>query len=193
MIGHGAGTTIVVTSPRAGAGTTTVACGTAVALAGQGKRVVLIGAGGAGLRPEQVLGVATSPGLGQLLNGDCALDHAMHPTDVPNLTVIPTGGPPETSLALQDLRLVLEQLEKAACVVIDAPPLLDSADSLLLADAADHVVLVGAAALSALLRAGIMARPERTSTAISSQATPSRRYAARSSSAIWSASAPAES
>lgn len=143
VIGHGTGTTIVVTSPRAGAGTTSVACGTAMALAAQGKRVVLLAAGGAGLRPEQVLGVATTPGLSQLLTGDCALDHAMHPTDVPNLSVIPTGGPPEASLALEDLRLVLAQLEKVAYVVIDAPPLLASADSLLLADAADHVVLVG--------------------------------------------------
>lgn len=143
VIGHDAGTTIVVTSPRTGAGTTSVACGTAVALATQGKRVVLVAASSAGLRAEEVLGVPTSPGLGQLLTGPYPLELARHPTDVRNLSVIPTGDRPEAGLALEDLRRVLEQLETAAYVVIDAPPLLSSADSLLLADVADHVVLVG--------------------------------------------------
>jgi polysaccharide biosynthesis transport protein len=143
MTGTGGGKTIVVTSPRAGTGTTSVACGTAVALAAQGKRVVLIAASHAGSAAEQVLGVATSPGLSQMLSRRCSPEQALHLTDVPNLSVIPTGGSPEARLELEDVRPVLKRLERRALIVIDAPPVLTSADSLLLADAADFVVLVG--------------------------------------------------
>ncbi len=143
MTGLGGGRTIVVTSPRSGAGTTSVACGTAAALAAQGKRVVLIAARGNGLRPEEVLGVATSPGLSQVLSRGCSPDLALHPTGVRNLSVVPTGGEPGDGLELADLHLVLKRLAKGALVVIDAPPVLTSADALLLADVADLVVLVG--------------------------------------------------
>jgi Mrp family chromosome partitioning ATPase len=143
MAGHGGGRTIVFTSPRTGAGTTSVACGTAVALAAQGKRVVLIAARQAGQRPEQMLGVAASPGLSQMLSRGCSPEMALHPTDVRNLSVVPTGGTPEASLELENLQPVLKKLARRAFVVIDAPPVLTSADSLLLADVADLVVLVG--------------------------------------------------
>ena len=143
MIGQGRGKIVVVASPRAGAGTTTVACGTAVALAEQGKSVVLIGASPEGLRPEQVLGVPASPGLSQLLSGDCHQEMALHPTGVRHLSVIPTGGERGVGLELEGLHLVLRRLEKRAFVVIDAPPMLTSADYLLLADVADFVILVG--------------------------------------------------
>ncbi len=142
MAGH-SGTTIVVTSPRGGAGTTSVACGTAAALAAQGKRVVLIAANPAGIRPEDVLPVTTSPGLTHLLARGCSRETALHPTEIRNLSLVPMGGPGEDGLDLEDLHLVLEKLERGACVVVDAPPLLTSADSLLLADVAHLVVLVG--------------------------------------------------
>lgn len=143
MVGHGSGKTVVVTSPRGGAGTTTVACGTAAQLAAQGKTVVLIAASPGGLRPEQALGVITSPGLSHLLARGCSPHMALHPTRFPRLSVVPLGEVPGGRLALEDLHLVLERLEKTAYVVIDAPALLDSADSLLLADVADVLVLVG--------------------------------------------------
>jgi Mrp family chromosome partitioning ATPase len=140
--GRASGRTVLVTSPRPGAGTTTVACGTAVALAGQGRDVVLVAAHDQGLRPEQALGVRASPGLRELLSGDCSVAEACHPTAVPNLRVIPAGVPGER-LELENLELVVGDLGAHAFVVIDAPSLLGSADSLLLADLSDLVVLVG--------------------------------------------------
>jgi polysaccharide biosynthesis transport protein len=143
LSGNGSGRSIVVTSAGIGAGTTTVACGTAVALAAQGKRVVLISANHEGLLPEQVLGVTTFPGLSQLLSRSCPPERAMHPTDVPNLFVVPIGGSPGVGLELGDIRPVLERVGRRSYVVIDAPPVLVSADTLLLAHAADRVLLVG--------------------------------------------------
>jgi Mrp family chromosome partitioning ATPase len=142
MSGRG-GTTIVVTSPRTGAGATSVACGTAAALAAQGKKVVLIAASHAGLRPERLLGVATSPTLIKLLSRGCSPELALHPTAVRNLRMVPTRSAPGMSLELEDVHLVLQRMDRRAFVVIDAPPVLTSADALLLADAADHVILVG--------------------------------------------------
>jgi Mrp family chromosome partitioning ATPase/capsular polysaccharide biosynthesis protein len=143
MTGHSGGKTIMITSPRTGAGTTSVACGAAVALAGQGKRVVLIAASHGTLRPELMLGVTPSPGLSHLLSMGCSLELALHPTEVRNLSMVRMGGGPGASLDLEDVHLVLERLERRAFVVIDAPPVLTSADSLLLADVSDLVVLVG--------------------------------------------------
>jgi Mrp family chromosome partitioning ATPase len=143
VIGRVGGKTIVVTSPRAGAGTTSVACGTAAALAAQGKRVVLVAASPGGRPLEQVLGITTSSGLSELLSRGGSTAIALHPTDVRNLFVMPTGGAPGVDLELENVHLVLERLEKRAFVVIDAPPVLTSPDCLLLADVADLVVLVG--------------------------------------------------
>lgn len=145
MAANGSGRTIVVTSPRAGAGTTSVACGAAAALAAQGKEVVLIGANHEGLLPEQLLGVEASPGLRELLAGRCSLEQVLHPTWLPHLRVIAAGEPAEIEgpLDLEQMPLVLSRLDARTLVVIDAPPLLGSADSLRLADLADLVVLVG--------------------------------------------------
>ena len=143
MTGQGAGRTIVITGPRAGAGSTTVACGTAAALAAQGKRVVLIAANPTGLRPEELVAAKTSPRFGQVLSRGTSPELALHPTEVPHLSVLLSKDAPGATLAPQDVRLVQERLESRAIVVIDAPPVLTSADSLLLADVADLVVLVG--------------------------------------------------
>jgi Mrp family chromosome partitioning ATPase len=143
MTGHGSGKTIVVTSPHHGAGTTSVACGVASALAGQGKHVVLLAASHGRLKAEQVLGARVSDELAQLMSLGCSEELALHPTSVRNLSVVPLGASSGVRLELEDVHLVLERLERQAFVVVDAPPVLASADSLLLVDAADLVLLVG--------------------------------------------------
>ena len=144
MPANGSGRTILVTSPRAGAGTTSVACSTAAALAAQGKEVVLIGASREGMLPEQLLGVSAPTGLRELLAGRRSLEQSLHPTWLPHLRVIAAGEPADAEgpLDLEQLPLILGRLDARTLVVIDAPPLLGSADSLRLADLADLLVLV---------------------------------------------------
>jgi hypothetical protein len=95
------------------------------------------------MSPAHALGVPTTPGLSQLLSRGCSAEQAVHPTDVRNLSVVPRGGEQSTRLEPEDLRLILKKMERRAFVVIDAPPVLASADSVLLTEVADLVVLVG--------------------------------------------------
>jgi len=143
MTGHGSGKTIVVTSPRHGAGTTSAVCGVATALAAQGKKVVVLAVSTGDLRADQVLGVTIPEELDRLAAIGGTSELALHPTSVRNLTVVPIGGTAGVHVELEDVHLLLERLERQSFVVVDAPPVLANADSLLLADAADLVVLVG--------------------------------------------------
>lgn len=138
--------TITVTSPRAGAGTTTVALNTARAIAAQGRTVVLVGADLHHPQVHECLGAPAAPGLLDVLAGECALDSAVRPTRWQNLSVLPVGvcGPDdETSLQPDVLDLVLEELGASAIVVVDAPPVLADAVALMLVDKSDALLLVG--------------------------------------------------
>lgn len=141
------GVKIVVTSPRSGAGTTTVAANTACALAAQGREVVVVGADVHDPQLHEIFGVSPAPGLLDLLQGDVSLEAARRHTQRAQLSVVPVGERHPTAqgaaLPVDMLRLVLSHLGSHAIVVVDAPPVLDSASSLLLADNADVVLLVG--------------------------------------------------
>lgn len=136
---------IVVTSPRAGAGTTTVALNTAIAIAAQERDVVLVGADLQEPRLHEILDVPPAPGLIQVLNTACALESAVRDTGWQSLSVMTAGAASATHGGLQPdmLGVVLDQLSTGAIVVVDAPPILESADSLALVDKADVLLLVG--------------------------------------------------
>jgi Mrp family chromosome partitioning ATPase len=138
------GVTLVVTSPRSGGGTTTVAVNTALALAALGRDVVLVGADLHAPRLHECLGLVLSPGLLDVVDGDRSAEMALQRTSLPNLRVLAAGVRPgaEPHLHVDQVRLVLGQLAAHAVVVVDAPPLLTWAESLLLADQADAVLLV---------------------------------------------------
>ena len=138
------GVTIVVTGPRPGGGTTTVAVNTALTLAAQGRDVVLVGADLHAPRLHQCLELAPSPGLLDVMHGDDAVETALQRTSQPNLRVLAAGVAPdaEPHLEVDQVQLVLAQLAGHAVVVVDAPPLLTWADSLILTDRADAVLLV---------------------------------------------------
>jgi Mrp family chromosome partitioning ATPase/capsular polysaccharide biosynthesis protein len=138
------GITVVVTSPRPAAGTTTVAVNTARTLAAQGRDVVLVGADLHDPRLHECLEVAASPGLLDVLNSDCTVERALQRTGDPHLRVLSAGVTPDANLHLHvdNLQLLLAQLGSSALVVVDAPPLLTWPESLVLADKADLVVLV---------------------------------------------------
>jgi succinoglycan biosynthesis transport protein ExoP len=140
------GVRIVVTSPRSGAGTTTVAMNTAFALAAQGRKVVLVDANLRNPQLHEVVGVAEAPGLLDVLGAECNLDSALRHLRRPLVDVLPIGGSPGARPSAPDidvLRIILGQLGSRAVVVVDAPPVLESATAVLLADKADVVLLVG--------------------------------------------------
>jgi len=142
--GRGATATLLVTSPRAGAGCTTVAVNTARALALQGNEVVLVGADLQDPRLHECLSLAPAPGLLDVLHGDCTPGRAVQRTTTPNLRVLTagSGARPDLHLPVDQLMLVLAQLGPESVVIVDACPLLSSADTLVLAHKADFVLLV---------------------------------------------------
>jgi tyrosine-protein kinase Etk/Wzc len=95
---------------------------------------------------HEVVGLSSAPGLLDVLDGDCSLESARRHTRRPNVSVLPLGGSPDAwraGLQIDMLRVVLGQLGSHAIVVVDAPPVLESAASLLFAETAGVVLLVG--------------------------------------------------
>ena len=137
------GLSIVVTSLRHGMGTTTVAANVAIALAAHGRDVVLVGADRGSARLPEGLGLSAGPGLVQVLDGAVSVGQALQATAYPRLSALPAGeGSPLVDVNLDDLQLILGQLGSKGLVVIDAPALLESAETLSLVGQAHEVVVV---------------------------------------------------
>ena len=130
----------------------TVAANLAAALALSGRRVVLLGADLRWGRTHALFGLPTRPGLAKVVNGDATLADALRWTEVPRLQVLP-GGPPsdDPSSLLQSTafrRLLAQLRSEADFVVIDAPPVLASADTAALAELGAMILLVADARAS---------------------------------------------
>ena len=135
---------VLVTSPRSGAGTTTVAAQTAIALAELGRDVVLVSADVQRPSLPRLFGVDNVPGLTEVLDGVCTLDQALHATETPGLRLLAAGASPGATVRfnLEDLELLIGRLSGAGIVVVEAPPVLEAPQCVALADRVDMVVLV---------------------------------------------------
>jgi len=138
---------ILVTSALPQEGKTTVSLNSAIALAYQGAKVLLIDTD---LRRPEVhacLGVPAEPGLGELLSGEAELPvQAAACPQVPNLFVLPAGRRrlrPAEVLGSGRMRDLLNNCRKNFdFVVIDTPPVLAVTDAVVLSKSADGVLLV---------------------------------------------------
>ena len=143
---------LVVTSPNPSEGKSTVVSNLAVAYAETGRRVLVIDSDMARPRLHQILGVANDCGLGELLSEATPLDghslmRAIHPTEIPGVSVIPFGDADGASSANLMHSLRLPELVDLArecfdVVLIDTPPMLYMADSRIVGSLADGVLLV---------------------------------------------------
>jgi polysaccharide biosynthesis transport protein len=161
---HGAATTFLVTSAKAGEGKSTTALNLAATCARAGERTLLIDCDlrRPSLRDVFVESDRDAPNLGlvDVLQGDSPWQRTVVRTDVPNLDFLPTGDP--TGIPIEVLgSLELRQLVTAVAghyhkVIIDGPAVLGMADCRMLGrlvDAAVMVVRSGAHELRPLLRA----------------------------------------
>jgi Mrp family chromosome partitioning ATPase len=136
---------VLVTGPSPGAGATTTAAGIGVALALVGKPVVLVCADLRRPRLHEMFGLSLAPGLDDVLAGRVPLERALRPTGCDGLRVVPAGGRGRSGpvhLNLDDLRLVMSRLSSEAIVVVDAPPVVEAAETAQLAETVDQVLLV---------------------------------------------------
>lgn len=137
---------IVVTSPNASDGKSTVAANLAAALATTGQNVVLVD--GDLRRPNvaTAFGLVEGVGLTTALVGRISVDDAIQEApDQTGLKVLAAGSiPPNPSelLGTKAMTHVIEHLRKDHYVIIDAPPLLPVTDAAVLTRQADGAILV---------------------------------------------------
>jgi protein-tyrosine kinase len=138
---------ILVSSAEAGEGKTTTTANLGVSLAQAGKRVVLVSADLRRPRLQDFFDKDQGPGLTNVLAGELTLSEALtRASHMQNVSMLPSGpvpGNPAELLSSQSMRsLMLELRSEGDFILIDAPPLLAVADSLMLAQLVDGVIVV---------------------------------------------------
>jgi capsular exopolysaccharide synthesis family protein len=137
---------IVVTSPKAGDGKSTVSINLAAAIAATGEPVVLVDADLRGPSVAESLGLVEGVGLTDVLVGGSPLAQALqelHACD--DLKVLGAGRvPPNPSelLGSKAMGAVLDELGRSAMVIVDAPPLLPVTDAAVLTARSDGALVV---------------------------------------------------
>jgi capsular exopolysaccharide synthesis family protein len=139
-----------------------VAADLAATVAAAGKQVILLGADiRNGHRPAP-LGTNNTIGLSTVVTGATELSEAIQLTEIPGLTVLPSGPPtpdPEAVLEAATLPLMLICLQnRADLVVIDGPSILAGAVATPLGDYADMILVVGDARASRRAQVAAAAR-----------------------------------
>lgn len=138
---------IVISSALPQEGKTTTSINSALVLAQQGGKVLLVD--GDLRRPgvHRALKLGNQTGLSRLLSGSDQLENVIFPSSqVKNLFVLPAGPTPPQPAELLGSPLMREYLnrwrEEYDHIVIDTPPILTVTDAVLLAVEADSVLMV---------------------------------------------------
>ncbi|CUS04194.2 conserved protein of unknown function [Candidatus Promineifilum breve] len=137
--------TILITSPGAGEGKTTVATNLAAVMAQANKRVILLEGDLRRPRVHKALGMTNQVGLSDVFRGQMDIRDVARYSKVKDLAVITSGSlPPNPAELLGSARMVqilARLVESASVVIIDSPPFV-VADSTVLAAKVDGVLLV---------------------------------------------------
>ncbi len=138
--------TLLVTSAKGGEGKTTVAANLAVSLAQLGEKVLLIDADLRRPSLHKFFGVANTSGLVNFLTGSPDWRSLLSQAAPVGLFVLPSGPVPPNPADLLSSEympvLIREASKEYKFVVLDSPPLLNLADSRVLATLVDGVILV---------------------------------------------------
>ena len=138
---------IAVTSHGENSGKTYVAMRIAHAMAKRGKKVLLVDAD---LRNSVMKGQYRihnlNAGLAHLLSGQCSLEEALYPTNVPNLYLMPVGEIVKTPLPLlasSDFEHLMDFIgQEFDLAVVDTPPIGAAIDAAEIAKCCDGSLLV---------------------------------------------------
>lgn len=137
---------VVITGPGTGVGVHFIAANLAAVFATGGRRVLLIDADLRRSRLSRYFDTETTPGLADLIAGTCTRKQATKATAIPQLDFVPAGVSPLNPGDLAISPAFLGMLEQASkeydTVLLAAPPLLSSAETLSMASTAATVLLV---------------------------------------------------
>jgi polysaccharide biosynthesis transport protein len=138
--------TLVVTSAGPGEGKSICSANIAITLAQAGQRVLLVDADMRRPRVHEIFDIREEPGLSNLLTGNAKASEAVQKSSVPGLWLMPAGHiPPNPAELLGSPRFVdfIGALEDHFdWVVLDTPPVLVVADSMIVGNRATGVVFV---------------------------------------------------
>jgi capsular exopolysaccharide synthesis family protein len=147
---EGAPKVFMVTSTAKGDGKTTTALALAINSAQTGRPVLLIDADMRHPALHRALAIDNSRGLSNYLSSDVPALGVVRTTQIPNLFVIPAGPMPPNPVELLSgpkLLSLLGQLgDRFIHIIVDSPPVLGLADSIVLGDQVGAVLFVIASA-----------------------------------------------
>jgi capsular exopolysaccharide synthesis family protein len=153
---------ILVTSSVENEGKTLVSLNLAVAFAQMGKKVLIVDADLRRSGVHKVLGMPGGLGLSDVLTGQGEPELAVSKMDVPGLSIMTAGNPPENPAELLHSPAMKGMLDWATktfdLVIIDSPPLTSVTDASLIARHVEGVILVSR---SHKTRKGVVARSGR--------------------------------
>jgi polysaccharide biosynthesis transport protein len=148
---HAAGVarSFAVTSANPSEGKTIVASNLAVSMALSGRRVLLVDADLRRPRLHDVFNISRTPGLADVITGECRPSEGLSETTIKGLFVLPAGAGVATPADLLDSER-LDQLFQSFkqifdVVILDCPPVMAVSDASIVANAAAAVVVVVAA------------------------------------------------
>jgi len=151
MLLHGSGEsrsplkTILVASAVAREGKTTLSGHLAISLARAGYRTLLVDGDLQAPSAHRLYNLPTSPGLCEILRGECGSADAVQLSPIPGLSILTAGSWSLTArqgLVGQGWRRIRDELEaRFDFIVVDTAPLLLVSDTLLFARESDCVVL----------------------------------------------------
>jgi polysaccharide biosynthesis transport protein len=143
----GAPKRLVVTSTSRNEGKSTTALALAINIAQMGQRVLLIDGDMRNPSVHKMLGLSNDFGLSNLLSSESRGERMIVPTEVPNLSVLTAGPVPPNPVDLllgPKLLLLLNVTASLGIdyVIVDAPPLLGIADSIVLGNQLQNILFV---------------------------------------------------
>jgi polysaccharide biosynthesis transport protein len=137
---------IVVTSSAPAEGKSTTVANLAMAMALDGKKVIIVDADLRRPSQHKLFKIDSSPGLTDVLVGTHDVNEVMRPSGVDGVQIIPAGSPPPNpaellgSLAMEHLIARLETI--ADVILFDTPPALAVADAIVLSSRTNGTLLV---------------------------------------------------
>jgi capsular exopolysaccharide synthesis family protein len=138
--------TLLVTSSHKGEGKSTTSINLAIAMALEGRKVILVDADLRRPSLHRALDLPSAPGLTDVLLGSRSIAEALRKTEVEGLQVLTSGPiPPNPAELLNSgpmTNLIAELKEMADVVIFDTPPCLPVTDAQVLAAKVEGVVLV---------------------------------------------------
>jgi capsular exopolysaccharide synthesis family protein len=137
---------LAISSPGRSEGKSTTAANLAVAMAMDGKKVLLMDCDLRRPSQHKVFGIPRDVGFSNAVTGACKLSDAIMPTSVENLSIMPSGPiPPNPSEILNSVhsrQLFTDVADRYDLVIVDCPPCTGLSDVQVVSTIADGLLLL---------------------------------------------------